>query len=396
MIELVHVIESLGPGGAERLLHTNLAHLDPKRFRSSVVTVHAEGDHWRAPIEALGVPVETLGARNRRDLPGAVGKLRRLLSERGAKLVHTHLWEADVVGRLAGRAAGIPVVSSIHNPGYEPELWRAGRQGHPAKRLFFLALDRITARHACSRLIAVSEFVRQSAHRHVGFPLERIDVVENPIDLDELRRAPTRSKTALLTEAGLSADAVVLLSVARVSPQKGLHLAIDALPKILGVHERAHLVSIGGLAQHAWVEALKERSRTWGVADRVHFLGCRRDVAEWLRACDVFVFPSRLEGLGLALIEAMAIGCLCVAANSGPIAEIVRDGIDGIVVQPGDAGALAEGVLRALGDGTNRARIAEEAVQSVTRRFDPHVGAKRLEAIYERVLDHSRERSESI
>jgi len=390
MIELVHVIESLGPGGAERLLHTNLVHLDPKRFRSSVVTVRAEGDHWRAPIEALGVPVGTLGLRNRRELPQAVGRLRRLLSQRAAGLVHTHLWEADIVGRLAGRAAGVPVVSSIHNPGYEPALWEAGQQGNAAKRPFFLALDRITARLACARLIAVSEFVRQSTHTHMRFPLERIDVIHNPVDVDELGRTPRRERGALLAEAGLPTDAVVILSVARLTPQKGLQFAIDALPRILESHERAHLVSIGALEHRLWVEALEERCQDWGVRERVHFLGSRCDVAQWMRACDVFVFPSQMEGFGLALIEAMALGCVCVAADSGPIGEIMEDGIEGVLVKAGDVDSLAEGVLRALDDGAQRTRLAEAAVQSVSRRFDPRIGAERLQAIYQRVVDEPR------
>lgn len=392
MIELVHVIESLGSGGAERLLYTNLAHLDSKRFRSSVVTIRSEGDHWRAPIEALGVPVESLGVRARSALPGAVRKLRRLLTERSAGLVHTHLWEADIVGRLAGRLACVPVISSVHNPGYEPALWRAGEQGNPAKRHFFLTFDRITARLACSRLIAVSEFVRQSTHAHLGFPLERIDLIYNPLDLDELRRPPTRERERLLAEAGIPADAVLVVNVARVTPQKGLNYAIDALPTILESHGRVHLVSIGALDHSEWVEVLEARCRERGVGDRVHLLGARRDVAEWLRACDLFVFPSRLEGLGLALIEAMATGCVCVAADSGPIGEILRDGIDGVLVRPGDADALAEGVLRALGNEAECERMAARARASATQRFDPRVGAERLEAIYEGVLARASER----
>ena len=386
MVELLHVIETLGSGGAERLLHTNLAHLDQRRFRSSVVTTRAHGDHWRAPIEALGVPVETLGVRTKSDLPGAVRRLRRLLSRHAVTLVHTHLWEANVVGRLAGRLAGVPVISSIHNPDYEPVVWLAGQQGHPAKRHFFLALDRITARLACSRMIAVSEYVRQSAHVHLRFPLERIDLVYNPIDLNELRRAPTCDRKTLLAELGLPADALVLLNVARLSPQKGLNDAIDALPRILQSHTRAHLVSVGALDHHAWVETLERQCTERGVRERVHFLGPRRDVPDLLRACDVFLFPSRFEGLGLALIEAMALGCVCVAAEIGPIREIVRDGIDGFLVPPGDAAALAQAVTRALDDDSQRTRLAKEAADSAARRFDPRVGAERLQAVYERVL----------
>ncbi len=386
MFELLHVIETLGSGGAERLLHTNLTYLDRVRFRSSVVTIRASGDHWRAPIEALGVSVETLGVRTRRDLPGAVGGLRKLVSRRGVALVHTHLWEANVVGRLAGRLAGVPVISSIHNPDYEPAAWKAGRQGHCAKRHFFLAVDRGTARIGCARMIAVSESVRESAHAYLRFPLERIDVVENPIDLDELRRPAARDRTALLHELGLPTDALVLLNVARLSPQKGLHHAIDALPRILEAHPRTHLLSVGAQDHREWFDTLRSRSAERGVAGHVHFLGPRRDIPDLLRACDVFVFPSLFEGLGLALIEAMAAGCVCVASAVGPVAEIVRDGVDGLLVPAGDDAALARAVLQAIDDAPRRRLLSASAAEFAARRFDPRAAADRLEAVYERVL----------
>jgi len=386
MFELLHVIETLGSGGAERLLHTNLTYLDRARFRSSVVTIRASGDHWRAPIEALGVSVETLGVRTRRDLLGAVRELRKRVSRRGVALVHTHLWEANVVGRLAGRLAGVPVISSIHNPDYEPAAWQAGQQGHGAKRYFFLALDRGTARIGCARMIAVSESVRESAHAYLRYPLERIDVVENPIDLDELRRPAARDRRALLHELGLPADALVLLNVARLSPQKGLNHAIDALPRILESHPRAHLLSVGALDHREWFDSLRRRSAERGVAGHVHFLGPRRDIPDLLRACDVFVFPSLFEGLGLALIEAMAAGCVCVASALGPVTEIVRDGVDGLLVPAGDGAALARAVLQAIDDTPRRRLLADAAADSAARRFDPRAAADRLEAVYERVL----------
>jgi glycosyltransferase involved in cell wall biosynthesis len=386
VIELLHVIETLGSGGAERLLHTNLAHLDRARFRSTVVTIRTPGDHWRAPIEALGVPVESLGVGSRRSLPRAARKLSKLLSERGVKLVHTHLWEANVVGRLAGRMAGVPVISSIHAPDYEPRSWDAGQHGHPAKRAFFLAFDRFTARLCCTRMIAVSEYVRQSAHAHLRFPLDRIDVINNPVDLAELRRPPGRDRRTLLAELGLPADAVVLLNVARLSPQKGLQVAIDALPRILQSHGRTHLLSVGALDHRAWHARLERQCQERGVAGRVHFLGPRRDVPDLLRACDVFVFPSLVEGLGLALIEAMAAGCVCVAADAGAIAEVLRDGVDGLLVPAGDDAALARAVVRALDDGDARARLAGAAAESAQRRFAPGLAVQRLQAVYDAVL----------
>jgi glycosyltransferase involved in cell wall biosynthesis len=211
-------------------------------------------------------------------------------------------------------------------------------------------------------------------------------VVENPIDLEELRRPAARDRGALLHEIGLPADVLVLLNVARLSPQKGLHHAIDALPRIREAHPRAHLLSVGAQDHREWLESLRRRSEELGVAGHVHFLGPRRDIPDWLRACDVFVFPSLFEGLGLALIEAMAAGCVCVASAVGPVTEIVRDGVEGFLVPPGDDAALARAVLQAIDDVPRRRMLSASAKESATRRFDPKAAAHRLEAVYERVL----------
>lgn len=387
MIELLHVIETLGSGGAERLLHTNLLHLDRERFRSAVVTVRDQGDHWRKPIEALGVSVESLGARSRFDWPRAVLRLKRRLERRKVDLLHSHLFEANVIGRLAGRLAGVPVVSSIHNPDYEPEVWRMGEQGPAAKRWFFLGVDRATARLGCGSLIAVSEFVRRSAATHLRVPLERIELVENPIDLDEIRRPPGHDRDQLLGEVGLEGGDRILLNVGRLSPQKGLQHAIDALPAILEAHPRAHLVSLGSLGNKDWVGALERRAEGIGVRERVHFVGARRDVPDWLRACDSFLFPSLFEGMGIALVEAMASGAVAVASSVGPIPDLVRDGVDGILVPPADAEALARAVIGVLSDPERSECLGRAAEASAVVRFDPRKAARRLETIYEKMVE---------
>jgi glycosyltransferase involved in cell wall biosynthesis len=158
------------------------------------------------------------------------------------------------------------------------------------------------------------------------------------------------------------------------------------MPRILEAHPGAQLLSVGAQNHREWLDTLRRRSAERGVAGHVHFLGPRRDIPDLLRASDVFVFPSVFEGLGLALIEAMAAGCVCVASAVGPVTGILRDGVDGFLVPPGDAAALARAVLVAMDDAPRRKSLSAAARESATRRFDPEAAADRLEAIYERVL----------
>src|SRR5262249_7704920 len=149
-----------------------------------------------------------------------------------------------------------------------------------------------------------------------------------------LARPSVSDRPALLRELGLPCDAIILLNVARLSPQKGLIHALRALPKIIEKYPEAHLVSVGATTDPACHEQLKNEAKQSGVADHFDILGTRRVVPVFLRACDVFVFPSLYEGLGIALIEAMAAGCACVATTAGPIPEFVENGRNGILVPP--------------------------------------------------------------
>ena len=121
-LHVVHLIEALGPGGAERLLYTNIKHFDPEHIRSTVITVYPHATHWLKPIEALGVPVVCLNCNSPRDIPKGIRTLRSWLLENKPDLIHSHLWAANMIGRIAGRLTKTPV-SSI-NGGYVNSMYR--------------------------------------------------------------------------------------------------------------------------------------------------------------------------------------------------------------------------------------------------------------------------------
>ncbi|HJS22792.1 MAG TPA: glycosyltransferase family 4 protein [Pyrinomonadaceae bacterium] len=392
-LHVVHLIESLGPGGAERLLHTNLKHFDPDRVRSTVITVYPHATHWREPITELGVPVVPLNCTSTRDIPKGIRTLRTWLLANQPDLIHSHLWAANIIGRVAGRLTGIPVISSVHNPDHEAEAWADGADVSVMKRKIVRALDRWTARAGNDRLIAVSDYVKRSANRHLRVSMDSIDLVYNPIDVDHLQSAPKMSRAELLRSLGFSSDSLILLNVARVSPQKGLVYALRALPLILQRYPSTQLVSVGATTDPAWLEQLQREATALGITDHFHILGSRRDVIEFLRACDVFIFPSLYEGLGIALIEAMAAGCACVATSAGPIPEVVRNGENGILVPPADPEAIAAAVCRVLADESLRARLGDSATKTAFSRFQPQKSADTLTRIYESVVAAKKDKS---
>jgi glycosyltransferase involved in cell wall biosynthesis len=385
-IHVLHLIETLGSGGAERLLYTNLKHLDATRFRHTVVTVFSRDNYWADSIRELGAAVMSLGCRGSRDLSFGIHRLRRLLDAERPDLLHTHLWSANVIGRIAGKLARVPVISSVHGPDHEPESRSDGSVAHWKRRLS-LVLDRWTARFACNRLIAVSRYVQQCTHHRLGVPLGRIELLYNPIDVSELESPPGTMRAKLLSGLGLPSDSKILLHVGRISPQKGLLYAIRALPILRRQHPGAQLLSVGAMGDSSWFSNLQQQAAFAGAETHVHFLGPRRDIPDLLKACDLFLFPSLCEGLGLALIEAMAAGCACVATETGPVPEIIQHSFNGWLVPPRNPEELAKAVCTLLSNASLRAELGRAAAKSALARFEPDAAAKRLAEIYESVLD---------
>jgi glycosyltransferase involved in cell wall biosynthesis len=344
-------------------------------------------------IQALGIPVASLDCSDRRALLPGVRRLWTFLKRERPDLVHTHLLAANVVGRIAGRLAGVPVVSSVHGVDYAPETCLdPSFRGRATMRLT-QAIDGWTARFGCARLIAVSEYVRQNSHLRLGYPSERMEVIYNPIDLEDLQAGLGCDRSRLLREWGLPAESRILLHVGRISEEKGLIYAIRALPLVRQQFPAARLISAGHQANQQWLHRLQQEAADLGVAEFVRFLGARRDVPDLLRVCDVFLFPSLHEGLGIALIEAMALGCACIASRIAAVAEYMQHDVNGVFVPPGDSSRLAQAVCEVLADPARRGELGRAASTSVSERFRPQLAAERLAQLYESVLQPAGQRN---
>lgn len=382
-MKVLHLIEGLGSGGAERVLYTNLKHLNSELIESEVVTTFSNRDHWKKPIQELGIKVSSLDCRSPKDIRRGISNLRAKIKETKPDVIHTHLWTANIIGRIAGSLCKIPVVSSVHSTDYAPEAISDGSQISASKRFFIRNLDNLTTRFACQKILAVSEYVKKSTSQQLGIALEEIEVLYNPIDISDLQpNASHRKSEFLRDELNVSADALILLSIARFSHQKGLIYAVRALPKIKEKFPNAHLVFAGSGDDFAYLTKIKNEIAALRLNDSVHFLGVRRDIPDLLQFCDVFVFPSLHEGLGIALIEAMAVGCPSVATRTGPIPEFVEHQVNGLLTAPKDAENLSENVCRLLANADERNRLGNTARETVLSKFQPQAASDKLTEIY--------------
>ncbi len=174
-----------------------------------------------------------------------------------------------------------------------------------------------------------------------------------------------------------------ILFVGQMTPRKGYDLALRALPAVVDAYPQASLLIVSGLNQ-AQREHMLDLARQLGVAQHVHMLGYLSDddLVNLYRACDAFLFPTRFEGFGLPLLEAMAAGCPPITTDIPVVNEIVQDGDNGLLVPYGDVESLARATMRLLGDARLRQRLREGGQRTLDLRYDEGALVARLEALY--------------
>ena len=298
------------------------------------------------------------------ELGGALA-LARLLRREHVDVLHTHTHlAAAVLGRVAARAAGAQVVSHLHIENhFRPQA---------LPRALSRTLDNATAR-LCASLVAVSDATRR-AFEEQGFPRERLETVHNGIALDG--SAPT---TTLRSDLGIPQDAVLVAHIGRLAPVKGQRELIAALARVEGVH--AVLIGEDLESGGAYRSELEAEAVRLGVADRVVFAGYRPAAAAELAEVDSLVLPSRIEGLPVVVLEAMARGKPVVATPVGGTAELVADGVTGILVHDADELAAALGRLR--DDPDEARRLGEAGRRRVEEKFSEESMTRRVLELYD-------------
>ena len=278
---------------------------------------------------------------------GMVGRLRALIREERPDIVHLHSRRgSDLWGGLAARLEGVPTVLSrrVDNP--EPRWW--------VKRKYRLY----------ARVIAISEGIRQVLLGE-GLSADQVVCVHSAVDTERYRPEPA-DRAWLRAEFGLAEDEATLAMAAQFIPRKGHRTLLAALPAVLAAHPRTRTLLFG---QGPELAAIQDLVREAGLGERVLFPGFRRDLERVLPCIDVMVHPAEMEGLGVALLQAAACGLPIVAGRAGGIPEIVRPGLNGELIEPGDAAALAQHLARLLGDPALRARYGAAGRQLVLDEF---------------------------
>ncbi|HTV53517.1 MAG TPA: glycosyltransferase [Terriglobia bacterium] len=379
MIRIVHLITGLNVGGAERSLAGLLHASDQRRFSHLVISMIRPGpvadDLAHAGIEVRSLEMN----RGRPSLCGAA-RLVRMLRRLRPQLLHCWMYHANLLGVLAGKAAGVPRIiwgirSSDRDLSSDSALTR-----------WVVALGGLFSSFA--DLITVNSEVGRRVHENWGYSGSRMTVIHNGVDLDRFKpdQAARRSVRA---ELGLSPDAPIVGLIARYHPMKDHSTFFQAARLLLRRNQRVHFLLCGNEVTPQ-NPGLAKRSAHEGFGSHVHLLGLRHDVSRLTAALDIATSCSVYgEGFSNALAEAMACGVPCVATPVGDSPEIVGD--TGRLVRCGDPDALAAAWKSILNlSNAERSEMSLRCRQRIVHHFAMQRTVAAYEALYDRLSVTSR------
>jgi glycosyltransferase involved in cell wall biosynthesis len=380
-MRVLQLIDSLAPGGAEQSLVALAPELRQRGIDIEVAYLGREAT--LAPrLEAAGVPVHALADdEGRRGRFGSVLRTRRWLRARRPDLLHTTLFESDQAGRVAATIARVPVVSSLVNVSYgeehlaDPGVRRSRLRGAQA-------LDALTARRVV-RFHAITDVVADTMAPRLHVPRNRIDVIHRGRSAEALgERSPERD-AEIRGQLGVPVGAPLVVAAARHEYQKGLDVLLRSLPQVV-THVPDLVVVIAGRTGNATHELEGLRDEL-DLGQAVQMLGRRDDVPDLLAAADAFVLPSRWEGLGSVLIEAMALEAPIVASDLPAVREVL--GRDLAVLVPAERPQeLAAAIVATLQDRAASARRAAAARRTFLESYEIASIAVATIAFYRRAL----------
>ncbi len=372
-LTILHVRDSKGIYGAERVILTLARNLDVQRYRVLLLCLR---DRWgrsrtleQRATEA-GVRVRSVEAHRKLDLH-AIRALRKAVIETGTAVIQTHDYKSDMYAVAATRGLGVRRVVTVH--GSTRETLR--------KRLYLGLTERLFYRYF-DRIVPVSEPLAD-ALRAQGTDSARLTVIANGFDPGLLEAAADGPGEAPLPRTGGPA---VFTVIGRLFPDKGHGFFLEALASLAQRHPEASALIVGEGPARAEIE---RKVAELGLGERVTLCGARSDMRSVYEASGCVVIPSLREGLPYVLLEALWCRKPVVATAVGDIPALVLDGETGYLVPPADARSLANGMARVLDAPETSAEMGVRGHRLVAEQYSASRMARRYEAVYEEIVSGS-------
>jgi glycosyltransferase involved in cell wall biosynthesis len=362
-LKVLHVTTHFNVGGISNYILTLSRAL---KSRGVEVVVASSGGDLKVELDRCGISHRELDIKTKFEFgPKALKsafRLARILKDDGIDVMHAHTRVSQVAALAASKMSGVPVVTTCH--------------GYFKKRL------RGVIDTWGTKVIAISDAVKTHLIKDLHVKEDRVELIYSGIDPS---RFPDDTGAGGLKKAraelGLK-DAPVVGTIGRLSSVKGQRFFVEAMKDILANRPDAQAVLLGSGEEE---RSLRKLAASSGVAGSVRFYESCADTGRFLSVMDVFVFPSLKEGLGIALLEALAAGRACVASRTGGIGDIIKDGYNGMLVGVGDPKAISDAVLKLLADSNLRAEMGRRGRELVRERFTLERMASDVAGLYEKV-----------
>ena len=366
---VLHLITSFEIGGTERQAVELLKRLDRDRFDVRLAVLRNEGPFYRE-IEALFpvVPEFPLTSFYNANAVKQLARLRRLMVREQIDILHAHDFYSSFIGAAAARLAGVRVIAC------QRHLKLSDRRAHE--------LGTRLIHRLAHRVLVNSQAIRDRIVEQGSAAPRKITVIRNGVPDASASRAHAQDE--IRSELCISADAKLVGMVARIQPVKGHRFFIDAAAIVLRDQPNAHFVLVGDGPLRSEIENQIARL---GLADRVHLLGDRSDVAQLTSGFDLLVLASLHEGSPNAVIEAMAAGVPVVATAVGGTKELIIDGETGYLAPPADSAALADRIVFALKHEDSHAVITSAARSRINAEYGMDRMVESVERLYDELMD---------
>ncbi len=362
-IKILHLIKSLGRGGAEMLLQETLKLHDKEKFEFHFIYFLPWKDQMVKGLQDAGGVVTNLSAANNIKIALQTGKIIDYIKKHKIQLLHCHLPWAGFVGRFIHMRTGIPVIYSEHNK-QERYHW------------ITRTINRITFNKQ-TKVVAVSNDVAESIEKFIH-PAIPVQTILNGVNMEHFVRNPDAG-AAIRKEYGISPDCIVLGNIAVFRFQKRLKEWIDMVKIMQQKFPTVRGCLVGAGILNDEIRAyLKEQE----MENIIVMPGLKTDVLPFLSAMDIFMMTSEFEGLPVALLEAMSMQCAVVCTDAGGIKEVIRNEVDGFMV-PVNEWKLLEKPLTYLMSNPDQINIfAKKARRRVEESFSLTVMVAQLETLY--------------
>lgn len=366
-IKILHIIKSLGRGGAEVLLPETLRLHDQEKYEFHYIYFLPWKDQMVQEIKDAGGKVTCIEANNNIELLARYQKVVDYCKLYQIKLIHCHLPWSAFLGRIVHRKTGIPMVYTEHN---------IQEKMHPATKI----LNKFSF-NAQTMAIGVSNDATKSIERNIR-PKVPVQTVLNGVNTNFFQRDRIKGQN-IRKQFNIPNDAVVLGNIAVFREQKNLLNWVKAFSKINEEGHNVFGILVGAGPTEVEVKKLISEK---GLNDKIVMPGLQTDTISYFSAIDIYMLSSDFEGLPIALLEAMSMNCAVVSTKAGGVVEAIRDNQDGLLVDTGDWQGLADKALSLINDSKKLEKFQYASRERVKEAFSLRLMVDQLENIYEKIV----------